>query len=138
MFCTECEHEVKVTQKAENEKLTIHGVELEFEQFNYYCNECGEYVFDEELEVLNSDKAKEAYCKKTGIISNTQIKNNILEKYDIGASALGTLLGWGESTIQRYLDGDIRLLRHGLRLMRGARGNREERYGNQYFGRGKP
>ena len=31
----------------------------------------------------------------------------ILKKYDIGKRPLSLLLGWGESTLTRYLDGDI-------------------------------
>jgi len=43
---------------------------------------------------------------KTQVITPEEIKE-ILERYCIGKKPLAKLLGWGETTIIRYLDGDI-------------------------------
>lgn len=41
-----------------------------------------------------------------GVITSEEIRQ-ILEKYRIGKKPLAKLLGWGETTIIRYMDGDI-------------------------------
>ena len=47
-----------------------------------------------------------AYREQENLISVSEIEN-ILEKYDIGKRPLSLLLGWGEGTLTRYLNGDI-------------------------------
>lgn len=47
-----------------------------------------------------------AYREELGLISVEEIER-ILEKYNIGKRPLSLLLGWGEGTVTRYLDGDI-------------------------------
>ena len=47
-----------------------------------------------------------AFREKEGLISVSEMEL-ILDKYDIGKRPLSLLLGWGEGTLTRYLDGDI-------------------------------
>lgn len=44
--------------------------------------------------------------EKVSVITTEEIKS-ILEKYRIGKKPLAKLLGWGETTIIRYMEGDI-------------------------------
>ena len=41
-----------------------------------------------------------------GVITSDEIRQ-ILEKYRIGKKPLAKLFGWGETTIIRYMEGDI-------------------------------
>ena len=47
-----------------------------------------------------------AFREEEDLINVTDIEM-ILEKYDIGKRPLSLLLGWGEGTLTRYVDGDI-------------------------------
>lgn len=47
-----------------------------------------------------------SYINKDEVISAEEIKM-ILDRYRIGKKPLAKLLGWGETTIIRYMDGDI-------------------------------
>lgn len=48
----------------------------------------------------------EAYRKEPDTIYIEEIQQ-ILEKYSIGKRPLSLLLGWGETTLTRFLDGDV-------------------------------
>lgn len=50
-----------------------------------------------------------------GVITSDEIKQ-ILECYNIGKKPLAKLLGWGETTIIRYMEGDIPTSEYSIRL----------------------
>lgn len=50
-----------------------------------------------------------------GVITSDEIKQ-ILEKYRIGKKPLAKLLGWGETTIIRYMEGDIPTSEYSIKL----------------------
>ena len=54
----------------------------------------------------NLERIDNVYRSQENIITTEKIKN-ILNKYKIGKKPLSKLLGWGENTLIRYLNGDI-------------------------------
>lgn len=52
-----------------------------------------------------------------GVISSDEIRQ-ILEKYRIGKKPLAKLLGWGETTIIRYMEGDTPTSEYSMKLKR--------------------
>ena len=71
-----------------------------------YCSECGSEMFVSDIRDYNLAMLDKAYREEVGLISIEEI-GMILEKYDIGKRPLSLLLGWGEGTLTRYLNGDI-------------------------------
>jgi len=69
-----------------------------------YCEKCGEEIYISELSDENVKVANEKYRQLKGLIQVNEIEN-ILFKYNIGQKPLASLLGWGETTIIRYLKG---------------------------------
>lgn len=89
-----------------NEKLIteiIDGIEIEYLEKFYICNNCGSKIYGNFLD-YNSITANNELRKKTGLITIDEIKE-ILNKYSIGKKPLSLVLGLGEITLIRYLEG---------------------------------
>ena len=105
-FCPECRKEVEYQIEESLEKKEVRGLEFEYTAERAYCNECGTEIFIPEIHDQNLQKIDHAYREKAGIIKVTEIKE-LVEQYNTGKRPLSLLLGWGETTLTRYLDGDI-------------------------------
>ncbi|MFW6270240.1 MAG: type II toxin-antitoxin system antitoxin SocA domain-containing protein, partial [Bacillota bacterium] len=88
------------------EKKEVRGLEFEYTAERAYCTECGDEIFISELHDQNLQRIDDAYREKDGIIKVSEIKK-IVDQYNTGKRPLSLLLGWGETTLTRYLDGDI-------------------------------
>lgn len=104
-FCEKCRDTVEYYVKTIDKEKEIRG-----KRFNYvgkaaYCNECREEIFVPEIRDYNLRELDDVYRKDEGLIKVDEIEK-ILEKYDIGKRPLSLLLGWGEGTLTRYVDGD--------------------------------
>lgn len=105
-FCEFCLYDVTYTVKSKEEIKKVRGKEVKYQKKEAFCEECGEMVYVSEI---NDENLKSLYSKiaeMDNIISKEEI-GDILEKYNIGKKPLSLLLGWGEVTITRYLEGDI-------------------------------
>lgn len=105
-FCEFCLYDVTYTVKSKEEIKKVRGKEIKYQKKEAFCEECGEMVYVSEI---NDENLKSLYSKiaeMDNIISKKEI-GDILEKYNIGKKPLSLLLGWGEVTITRYLEGDI-------------------------------
>lgn len=98
MANTECEYEESVI------KEVIDGIEIEYLEKRYICSICHDITYDNECLDYNVFQANQKLREKTGLITVEEIKS-ISEKYNIGAKPLATVMGIGEATIMRYLDG---------------------------------
>jgi putative zinc finger/helix-turn-helix YgiT family protein len=105
-FCPECRKEVEYQIKKTVEKKEVRGLEFEYNAERAFCYECGEEIFIPELHDNNLQKIDDAYRDKAGIIKVSGIKE-IVEQYNTGKRQLSLLLGWGETTLTCYLNGDI-------------------------------
>lgn len=105
-FCETCLDDTEYVIKEEEVTEYARGKDIKYIRKEAYCTECGNPIYvpelnDENLEVLYA-KIREI----DNIISIEDI-NKILDKYNIGKRPLSLLLGWGEGTITRYLNGDL-------------------------------
>lgn len=103
-YCYECDSEEEFEILEETIEMNIKGVKFPFTGNVAYCKKCGNEVNIGKLSDENVRRANEAYRKKIGIIQVKEIEE-LLDKYNIGQKPLAKLLGWGEVTIIRYLQG---------------------------------
>jgi len=97
-----------VDYKVEKEKIieNVDGEEISYIGKYDVCCECGNKFYSEDTYNYNVISSSNEFRKKNGIITTVQIEE-ILKKYNIGKKPLSLVLGWGEITIIRYLDGQI-------------------------------
>jgi putative zinc finger/helix-turn-helix YgiT family protein len=103
-YCYYCDTEREYEIKEDFIKTNIKGVEFEYMANIAYCKECGEEIYIAEIDDENIKRANKKYRKILGLIQISEIEE-ILRKYNIGKKPLSLLLGWGETTIIRYLNG---------------------------------
>lgn len=105
-FCEECNSLVEYEIKEIDEIIEIKGKEYKYKRLLGYCKNCGEEVSSNEINDENLERIDKVYRNEENIITTEEI-NSILNKYKIGKKPLAKLLGWGEITLIRYLNGDI-------------------------------
>ena len=104
-FCEKCRDMVGYSVISMNREKTIKGKKINYVAKTAYCNECNEEIFVPEIRDFNLLQLDDAYREEENLINVTDIEK-VLEKYDIGKRPLSLLLGWGEGTLTRYVDGD--------------------------------
>lgn len=92
--------------KAKKEIIQVRGENIEIESNVRVCDNCGEELFDEELDEENLSRAYDEYRNKKNILGSNEIRQ-IREKYGLSQRTLGKILDWGEVTIHRYESGAI-------------------------------
>lgn len=105
-FCEYCRDMVEYHTEQKEMMEEIKGREVEYIGKIAYCKECNNEIFIADIRDYNLEMLDKAYREKEGLISISQIES-ILDRYNIGKRPLSILLGWGEQTVTRYLDGDI-------------------------------
>lgn len=105
-FCTSCRDDVKIEVKTVKREKIIKGTKIEYNFKEVHCKECGEEILVNEITDENLMNMNTAYREATNTIQIEEIEE-ILRKYSIGKRPLSLLLGWGETTLTRFLDGDI-------------------------------
>ena len=105
-FCETCRDMVEYRIKLIDKEKKIKGSTVKYTAKVAYCDICKEEIFIPELRDYNLKALDAAYRKKEDLISVKDLEK-ILSKYNIGKRPLSLLLGWGEGTLTRYLDGDI-------------------------------
>lgn len=106
VMCEYCIDMVKYSINTRVSMEEIDGIKFEFEEQYAICNECNNEIYVAELHDKNLYSYNEAYKKAKGIITIEEIQS-IIDKYDIGKKPLSKILGWGENTVTRYLNGDF-------------------------------
>lgn len=104
-FCENCRDAVEYNVKMVDKEKDIKGKVIKYVAKVAYCEECESEIFVSEIRDYNLKELDAAYRKVEDLIIVEDIKK-ILEKYDIGKRPLSLLLGWGEGTLSRYVDGD--------------------------------
>ena len=106
IICGECraidEYEIKKVEKVR----LVKGKEYRYPTMIAVCAKCGEELYYPELLDYDNKIFDEFYRKKEGIITVSEIEC-IIKKYQIEKRPLSIILGFGELTITRYLDGRI-------------------------------
>ncbi len=105
-FCEECRDYVEYSIKEDDKIKDFKGKIIEYKAKIAYCSECKSELFVSEIRDENLISLDLAYRIFEGLITANEI-TGILEKYNIGKRPLSLLLGWGETTLTRYVNGDI-------------------------------
>lgn len=105
-FCENCRIETDYAISKCEMTGTIRGVEYSYTGTEARCKECGELVYVPEV---NDDNLKALYdvYREANNIASLETVQTIPVKYKIGKRPLSLLLGWGEHTMSRYLEGDV-------------------------------
>ncbi|MCD4714062.1 MAG: DUF4065 domain-containing protein [Clostridiales bacterium] len=105
-FCEECRdyEEYRIEENVRTKE--IKNKVIHFEEKIAYCSVCGSEIFASELRDANIEAMDSAYRITEGLITVPEIEN-LLEKYNIGKRPMSLLLGWGETTLTRFVSGDI-------------------------------
>lgn len=102
-FCDNCLKEVNGKYKEEMVTEIIDKQKITYLKKYYICDECNKIFYDDLLD-YNIKSANNELREITNLITIDEI-NEILEKYNIGKKPASYVLGLGEVTLTRYLDG---------------------------------
>lgn len=105
-FCEECRDYLTYHVETIGRTKEIKGRSVNFSEQVAYCDACNSEIFVSELRDENLKAMDAAYRAIEDLISVAEIKG-ILQKYDIGKRPMSLLLGWGETTLTRFVSGDI-------------------------------
>lgn len=105
-YCENCDKMTNYFVKEIKDEVEIHGKVYKYKRIIAYCNDCKEEVTVSEIEDENLKRIDNLYRTSENIIKVHEI-NEILTKYKIGKKPLAKLLGWGEVTLIRYMNGDV-------------------------------
>lgn len=106
VLCWNCREKVPHVIRKRKEICNIRGEDYECE-FNYaVCEQCGEEITVPGLDDENEERLDHLYREKNGLITIEQI-HMLMDKYNIDKRPLSKLLGFGELTITRYLEGQM-------------------------------
>jgi putative zinc finger/helix-turn-helix YgiT family protein len=116
-YCLVCNKRVNAIIIDKRKKYIDDEIAMEYEGKVAKCPVCGEELFNEYVNEYNQKKIKEKYKEENEIITIEEIEE-ILEKYNIGKRPLSLLLGFGEITITRYLEGYLPTPKNSKMLMK--------------------
>lgn len=105
-YCLLCNEYVDSIIINKTEKYEDDIINIDYDGKAAICPICKEELYNEEVIKYNRLKIIEKYKIENEIITKEEI-NEIMEKYKIGKRPLSLLLGFGEITITRYLDGYV-------------------------------
>lgn len=102
-FCEVC-HDVEEEFNVgyDDKEIVIKGRKISYIEKKAYCKNCGSILFVPDIHDSNLEEINKAYW-----LSNVTDIEKALDIYKIGKRPLSLVLGWGEGTITRYLNGDI-------------------------------
>lgn len=106
MYCPKCETDVETVVKEVQETYPVKGEDIVIVAKVRFCKDCGEDIWDDELDSQNLLNAFAAYRKKHGLMQPGEIRA-IREKYGLSQVAFARVLGLGDKTITRYENGSI-------------------------------
>ena len=106
MICSKCYNEKEFIVKEEKEIIKVKGEPIEITSKVTYCKNCGEQIWNPELDDENLDTAYRCYRKKHNLLMPEEIKE-IRKRLELSQKSFSKLLGIGEKTITRYENGAI-------------------------------
>ena len=106
LLCSKCRKRVSYHVHKRPNQYVIKGSEVNYEEYYATCDECTEEIFVPGLEDANVERIDQAYREKNHLITKKDIEE-IMSRYNIDKRPLSKLLGLGELTITRYLDGQL-------------------------------
>lgn len=110
-LCINCNKEVETKVKETEMELVVKGQSIRLKTKVRVCAECGEEIFDEQLESETLRKFYDEYKRRNNLLTSTEIKR-IRTQWNLTQTEFAVILGMGEKTITRYENGAIQELVH--------------------------
>lgn len=115
-YCDACGKEVQVKTLTKREIFNVCGEDIEADVQVMVCADCGEEIFDEELDSATLIHAYNEYRKRHKLLLPEEIRK-IREQYGLSQRSFAKLLNWGDKTINRYENGSIQDKAHNSLLL---------------------
>jgi putative zinc finger/helix-turn-helix YgiT family protein len=100
----------------EPQQLTFRKEQFTVVYHYYLCEESGEHFTNDKLDTINTNQAYNQYREKYGIPFPDQIRA-IRKKYNVSASKMSEILGFGPNTYRLYEAGDIPSISNGRLIL---------------------
>jgi putative zinc finger/helix-turn-helix YgiT family protein len=97
-------------------RLSFRKEEFEFVYHYYLCEESGEQFTSDELDRINTAQVHNRYRERYGIPFPDEIKE-IREKYEVSASKMSEILGFGANSYRLYENGEIPSVANGRLIL---------------------
>lgn len=105
-FCEKCMSEVEFTVKEQTVTQMFHGCECTYIAKKAICTKCNNEVDVNSVNDANLKSLYDSYRKQNNLLSLEQVQE-IPQMYSIGIRPLSKILGFGEITYTRFVEGDI-------------------------------
>lgn len=105
-YCPRCGREVEFETRLSHQQTEIDGELIDYEARGAFCAECGEEVAYEPYEEEAAQAFGEALRRSRGIVPLSVVRD-LPKKYNMGKRPLSRLLGWGELTYSRFVEGHV-------------------------------
>jgi putative zinc finger/helix-turn-helix YgiT family protein len=97
-------------------KLNFRKEEFEINYHYYLCEDSGERFTSDELDRINTTQIHNMYRERYGVPFPDEIRE-IREKYDISASKMSEILGFGANSYRLYESGEIPSVANGRLIL---------------------
>jgi len=114
-FCDHCEDVVDFDVTSMTKQKIIKGKEVSYLADEARCRECGSLMFIAEVHDKNLKQINDSYRTLEDLITVPEIEKAV-EMFGIGKRPLSLVLGWGEATLTRYIDGQMPTKQYSLTL----------------------
>ncbi len=115
-YCEVCEKEVETKIITRKEVFKVCGEDIEVDAQVMVCVECGEELFNEELDSATLINAYNEYRRRHKLLLPEEI-GKIREQYGLSQRSFAKLLNWGDKTICRYENGAVQDRAHNSLLL---------------------
>lgn len=105
-YCDICYKEVNTKIITKEEHYLVYGEDIVINANVRICENCGEELFDEELDNSTLVRAYNEYRRRHKLLLPEEIKQ-IREQYGMSQRGFAKLLNWGDKTIRRYENGSL-------------------------------
>ena len=115
-YCEVCGREVETKIITRKEIFNVCGEDIEVDAQVMVCAECGEELFNEELDSATLINAYNEYRRRHKLLLPEEIRK-IREQYGLSQRSFAKLLNWGDKTIRRYENGAVQDRAHNSLLI---------------------
>ncbi len=115
-YCEVCGREVETKIITRREIFNVCGEDIEVDAQVMVCAECGEELFNEELDSATLINAYNEYRRRHKLLLPEEIRK-IREQYGLSQRSFAKLLNWGDKTIRRYENGAVQDRAHNSLLL---------------------
>lgn len=105
-LCWNCGRETDYTIKGRMVYRAVKGTDYTYNESYAVCSECGAEITAPGLDDENEQRFENIYRRANHLITVEEIRG-LLEKYNVEKRPFSKLMGLGELTITRYLEGQL-------------------------------